>query len=79
MEDTLLHSMLAKTQFGSEEPQEFWFSRSMQKQHIFELGAKLLESDLNLEPEDAVGLAQQYVDTFYEMILSPNSWKKETT
>tara|TARA_R110000787_G_scaffold2708_7_gene10491 strand:- start:2092 stop:2352 length:261 start_codon:yes stop_codon:yes gene_type:complete len=76
IDDALLHSMLDKTQYGADEqPLEFWFSRNKQKQHIFELGSKLLESDSSLTPADAITLAQQYVDTFYEMVLSTQSWK----
>lgn len=77
IDDKVLHSMINQTQFRKEiEEDEFWFSRGKQKQYVFELGAKFMEIE-DMTSEEAINMAQDYVDTYYKMILSPNSWKKD--
>ena len=77
IDDKVLHSMINQTQFRKEiEEDEFWFSRGKQKQYVFELGAKFMERG-DMTPEEAIKMAQDYVDTYYKMILSPNSWKQD--
>ena len=77
IDDKVLHSMINQTQFRKEiEEDEFWFSRGKQKQYVFELGAKFMELE-DMTSEEAINMAQDYVDTYYKMILSPNSWKKD--
>tara|TARA_R110000764_G_scaffold47303_1_gene105744 strand:- start:615 stop:875 length:261 start_codon:yes stop_codon:yes gene_type:complete len=79
IDDKVLHSMINQTQFRKEiEEDEFWFSRGKQKQYVFELGAKFMELE-DMTSEEAISMAQDYVDTYYKMILSPNSWKKDDT
>ena len=77
IDDTILASMIAQTQY-SQPPQEeeFWFSRAQQKKMVFELGAKLLVSE-EMTPLEAIEMAQEYVDTFYNTTMSPQGWKKE--
>ena len=77
IDDAMLNSMLNQSQFRKEvEEDEFWFSRGKQKQYIFELGAKFMDIE-DMTPKEAIEMAQDYVDTYYKMVLSPNSWKKE--
>lgn len=77
IDDALLQAMLEQSQYSQpqEEP-EFWFSRGNQKKMVFELGARLLVDD-DLTPREAIALAQDYIDTFYETTLSPQGWKKD--
>jgi len=76
IDDTVLHSMLAQSQFSQPQEEEFWFSRAMQKRYVFELGAKLLVSE-EMTPLEAIEMAQDYIDTFYNTTMSPQGWKKE--
>jgi len=76
IDDTVLHSMIAQSQFAQPQEEEFWFSRAMQKRYVFELGAKLLVSE-EMTPLDAIEMAQEYIDTFYNTTMSPQGWKKE--
>ena len=76
IDDTVLHSMLAQSQFSQPQEEEFWFSRAMQKRYVFELGAKLLVSE-EMTPLEAIEMAQEYIDTFYNTTMSPQGWKKE--
>ena len=76
IDDAVLDSMLSQTQFGPQDTEEeFWFSRNKQKQYIFELGAKYMELE-DMTPREAVTMAKDYVDTFYNMVLNSNTWKK---
>lgn len=77
IDDTMLNSMINQTQFRKDDDEdEFWFSRNKQKQYVFELGAKYMELE-EMTAREAIDMAQDYVDTYYKMILSPNSWKKD--
>ena len=77
IDDTVLHSMLAMSQYAQPQAEEeFWFSRGNQKRMVFELGAQLLVSD-EMTPKEAIELAQEFIDTFYATVLSPQGWKKE--
>lgn len=76
IDDAVLHSMLAQSQFAKPQEEEFWFSRAMQKRYVFELGAKLLVSE-EMTPLEAIQMAQEYIDQFYETVMSPSGWKKD--
>lgn len=77
IDDTVLQAMLQQSQYGKpQQEEEFWFSRANQKKMVFELGAKLLVSE-EMTPKEAIEMAQDYVDTFYETTLSPSGWKKD--
>lgn len=76
IDDTVLHSMLAQSQFAQPQEEEFWFSRANQKKMVYELGAQLLVSE-EMTPTEAIAMAQDYVDTFYSTTLSPSGWKKD--
>ena len=77
IDDTILQAMLSQTQYSQPaQEEEFWFSRSNQKKMVFDLGAKLLVSE-EMTPQEAIEMAQEYVDTFYSTTLSPSGWKKE--
>ena len=78
IDDTMLHSMIEKTQYAKEliEEPEFWFSRGNQKKMVFELGARLLVSE-DMTPVEAIEMAQSYIDTFYNTTLNPQGWKKD--
>jgi hypothetical protein len=43
---------------------------------VYELGAQLLVSE-EMTPNEAIEMAQEYVDTFYSTTLSPSGWKKD--
>ena len=76
LDDTMLASMLEKSQYAHTQEEEYWFSRNQQKKMVFDLGAKLLVSD-DMTPKDAIAMAQDYIDTFYATTLNPQSWKKD--
>ena len=76
IDDTILASMLAQTQYNQPQEEEFWFSRANQKKMVFDLGAKLLVSE-EMTPLEAIEMAQEYVDTFYSTTMSPSGWKKD--
>ena len=76
IDDTVLHSMLAQSQFAQPQEEEFWFSRAQQKKMVYELGAQLLVSE-EMTPTEAIAMAQDYVNTFYATTLSPSGWKKD--
>ena len=76
IDDTVLHSMIAQSQFAQPQEEEFWFSRANQKKMVYELGANLLVSE-EMTPNEAIEMAQEYVDTFYSTTLSPSGWKKD--
>ena len=76
IDDTVLHSMLAQSQYAQPQEEEFWFSRANQKKMVYELGAQLLVSE-EMTPNEAIEMAQEYVDTFYSTTLSPSGWKKD--
>lgn len=77
IDDTILNSMLAQTQFGaSVQEEEYWFSRGNQKKMVFALGAQLLVSE-DMTSAEAIAQAQDYINTFYETTLSPSGWKKD--
>ena len=76
IDDTVLHSMLAQSQYAKPQEEEFWFSRANQKKMVYELGANLLVSE-EMTPKEAIAMAQDYVDTFYSTTLSPSGWKKD--
>ena len=76
IDDTVLHSMLAQSQFAQPQEEEFWFSRANQKKMVYELGAKLMVAE-EMTPKEAIEMAQDYVDTFYSTTLSPSGWKKD--
>ena len=76
IDDTVLNSMIAQSQFAQPQEEEFWFSRANQKKMVYELGAQLLVSE-EMTPNEAIEMAQEYVDTFYSTTLSPSGWKKD--
>lgn len=77
IDDTVLHSMLAQSQYAQAPvEEEFWFSRGNQKRMVFELGSKLLVSE-EMTPKEAIEMAQDFIDTFYATTLSPQGWKKD--
>lgn len=77
IDDTILHSMINQSQFAQpQQDEEFWYSRANQKKMVFELGAKILASE-EISSRDAIAMAQDYIDTFYETTLSPSGWKKD--
>ena len=76
IDDTILHALLEQSQFSKPQEEEFWFSRAQQKKMVFDLGAKLLVSE-EMTPQEAIEMAQDYVDTFYSTTLSPSGWKKD--
>ena len=76
IDDTVLHSMLSQSQYAQPQEEEFWFSRANQKKMVYELGAQLLVSE-EMTPNEAIEMAQEYVDTFYSTTLSPSGWKKD--
>ena len=76
IDDTVLHSMLAQSQFAQPQEEEFWFSIANQKKMVYELGAQLLVSE-EMTPKEAIAMAHDYVDTFYSTTLSPSGWKKD--
>lgn len=77
IDDTILQAMLSQTQYSQPaQEEEFWFSRAQQKKMVFDLGAKLLVSE-EMTPQEAIEMAQEYVDTFYSTTMSPQGWKKE--
>jgi hypothetical protein len=76
IDDALLQAMLDQSQFAAPQEEEFWYSRGMQKRYVFEIGAKLLVSE-EMTPLEAIEMAQEYVDTFYETTMSPQGWKKD--
>ena len=76
IDDTVLNSMLAQSQYAQPQEEEFWFSRANQKKMVYELGANLLVSE-EMTPKEAIAMAQDYVDTFYSTTLSPSGWKKD--
>ena len=76
IDDTVLHSMIAQSQYAQPQEEEFWFSRANQKKMVYELGAQLLVSE-EMTPNEAIEMAQEYVDTFYSTTLSPSGWKKD--
>ena len=76
IDDTILEAMLAHSQFSKPQEEEFWFSRANQKKMVYELGAQLMVSE-EMTPKEAITLAQDYVDAFYETTLSPSGWKKD--
>ena len=76
IDDTVLHSMLSQSQYAQPQEGEFWFSRANQKKMVYELGAQLLVSE-EMTPNEAIEMAQEYVDTFYSTTLSPSGWKKD--
>lgn len=77
IDDNILQAMLEQSQYAhpQEEP-EFWFSRGNQKKMVFEIGIRLMTSE-EMTAEEAITMAQDYVDTFYATILSPSGWKKD--
>ena len=78
IDDTILHSMLAQSQYSNPPAveEEDWFSRANQKRMVFELGAQLLVSE-DMTPKEAITMAQNFIDTFYTTTLSPQGWKKD--
>tara|TARA_B110000858_G_scaffold55789_1_gene64836 strand:+ start:2291 stop:2545 length:255 start_codon:yes stop_codon:yes gene_type:complete len=77
IDDTILHSMINQSQFAQpQQDEEFWFSRANQKKMVFDLGARFMVSE-EMTSEEAIALAQDYIDTFYETTLSPSGWKKD--
>lgn len=76
VEDTVLNAMLEQSQFSKPQEEEYWYSRGNQKKMIYDLGSRLMVSE-EMSPSEAIALAQEYVDTFYSMILSPQVWKKD--
>lgn len=77
LDDMILQAMLSQTQYSQPaQEEEFWFSRGNQKKMVFDLGAKLLVSE-EMTPQEAIEMAQEYVDTFYSTTMSPQGWKKE--
>lgn len=77
IDDTILHSMINQSQFAQpQQDEEFWFSRANQKKMVFELGARFMVSE-EMTSLEAIALAQDYIDTFYETTLSPSGWKKD--
>jgi hypothetical protein len=78
IDDTILKAMLEQTQYaGVPQEEEYWFSRGNQKKMVFEIGAKLIVATEDLTAKEAITLAQDYVNTFYDDVLSPQGWKKD--
>ena len=77
IDDTILHSMINQSQFAQpQQDEEFWFSRANQKKMVFDLGARFMVSE-EMTSLEAIAMAQDYIDTFYETTLSPSGWKKD--